>query len=117
MSFRNLDANGDWTFGLGQNNYVTDSMEVELNIKTRILSFLGDCFFAQQDGINWWQLLDYGNQEEAEKAVMATIAETEGVESVEMVESIINAQRKLTLSYKYTDVYGVTQENKLLPIV
>ena len=117
MAFRNLDNNHDWTFGIGRNNYVSGSQEVLLNVQTRILSFLGDCFFAPLDGIDWWRLLDYNKQEEAENAVMATIAETEGVESVNQIDSYINSQRRLTLSYSITDIYGNTNQREFTPIL
>ena len=117
MSFRNLDYNGDWTFGAGKNNYVIQSQEIALNIKTRILSFLGDCFFAPTEGIDWWHLFEYNKQDELENAVMATIAETEGVESVEQVDSYINSSRKITLTYTYTDIYGIAYKEELIPII
>ena len=117
MSFRNLDGNGDWTFGIGRNNYVTGSQEVLLNAKTRILSFLGDCFFAPTDGIDWWHLLEYNKQEEAENAVMATIAETPGVQTVEEIDSYINSSRKMTITYSITDIYGNASAQELTPII
>ena len=48
---------------------------------------------------------------------MATIAETEGVESVNEVDSIINAQRQLTLTYSITTIYGSTYKQELTPII
>lgn len=117
MSFRNLDSNGDWVFGLGRHSYVNENQEILLNVKTRILSFLGDCFFAPQDGIDWWHLLDYNKQAEMENAVMATIAETEGVESVNEIDSIINSDRKITLSYSITTIYGSTYNQELTPVL
>lgn len=117
MSFRNLDGHGDWVFGLGRHSYVNENQEILLNAKTRVLSFLGDCFFAPQDGIDWWHLLDYNKQTELENAVMSTIAETEGVESVNEVDSVINSDRKITLTYSITTIYGSTYNQELTPIV
>lgn len=117
MSFRNLDYNGDWTWGIGKNNYVIRSQEIALNVKTRILSFLGDCFFAPTEGIDWWHLLEYNKQAELENSVMATIAETDGVESVEQVDSYINSSRQITVIYKYTDIYGMSYKEELIPII
>lgn len=117
MSFRNLDKNGDWTWGSGKNNYVSQSQEIALNIKTRILSFLGDCFFAPAEGIDWWHLLEYNKQAELENAVMATIAETEGVESVKQVDSFINSSRRITVTYSYTDIFGIAYKEELVPVI
>ena len=117
MSFRNLDGEGDWIWGLNKNSYVNQSQEIALNIKTRILSFLGDCFFAPTEGIDWWHLLDYNQQEKMENAVMATIAATDGVVSVEQLDSYINSQRQFTILYSYKDIYGMTYQQELIPVM
>ena len=117
MSFRNLDANHDWTFGVGVNNYVYGDQEILLNVKTRVLSFLGDCFFAPTEGIDWWHLFEYNKQAELENAVMATIAQTEGVETVNQIESYINSNRKINLEYSITTVNGSTYKQELIPII
>lgn len=62
MIFRNLDANGDWTFGQGKQNYVVGNTAIGLNIRTRILSWVGDCFFALTAGIDWTNRLGRTNQ-------------------------------------------------------
>lgn len=62
MKFRNLDENHDWTFGKGKNNYTQENKAIALNIKTRILSWLNDCFFAQDAGIDWVNRLGSKNQ-------------------------------------------------------
>lgn len=62
MIFRNLDANGDWTFGQGLDNYATKNNAIGLNIKTRILSWVGDCFFDIGAGIDWLNRLGFKNR-------------------------------------------------------
>lgn len=62
MIFRNLDANGDWLFGHGLSNYISGNAAIGLNIKTRILSWVGDCFFDQAAGIDWINRLGSKNQ-------------------------------------------------------
>lgn len=116
MTFRNLDANHDWTFGVGKNNYVSGDLEILLNAKTRVLSFLGDCFFAPTEGIDWWNLLDYNQQDQAENAVMNTVANTDGVTEVLQTDSIINARRQLSLSYGIKTVNGTTYTQTLTPV-
>lgn len=112
---RNLDSNHDWTFGQGISNYVTQSQEIALNAQTRVLSFLGDCFFATDEGIDWWNLLDYNKQEQLENSVSATIAETPGIEKIEDVQIINGANRTITLEYNVYDVYS-TALNAVLPL-
>ena len=63
MIFRNLDQNGDWTFGHGKSNYATGNLAVGLNLKTRLLSWVGDCFFDMKAGIDWTNRLGSKNQQ------------------------------------------------------
>ena len=115
MAFRNLDSNHDWCYGQGLGSYVNNSQEIALNAQTRVLSFLGDCFFATNEGINWWYLLDYNKQEELENAVSATIAATPGIEKIESVEVILGSNRSITLNYTAYDVFS-TAINGVLPL-
>lgn len=62
MRIRNLDANHDWTFGQGINNYLTGNAAIGLNIETRCLSWLGDCWFDTGAGIDWANRLGSKNQ-------------------------------------------------------
>lgn len=64
MKFRNLDDNHDWTFGRGTGCYVDGNQAIGLNIKTRILSWLNDCFFALDAGIDWYNRLGSKDQRE-----------------------------------------------------
>lgn len=62
MIFRNLNANHDWTFGSGLGNYISGNSAIGLNIETRILSWLNDCFFDLNAGIDWLNRLGNKNQ-------------------------------------------------------
>jgi hypothetical protein len=62
MIFSNLDANGDWSFGQGLSNYVADNQAIGLNIRTRLLSWLNDCFFDTAAGVDWLNRLGSKNQ-------------------------------------------------------
>lgn len=117
MSFRNLDGNHDWTFGVGRNNYVVENQEVGLNIKTRVLSFLGDCFFAPLEGIDWWHLMEYNKREEMENSVMNVIATTPDVTQVNQIDSILNARRELKLNYDVDSIYSSNLQDEIIPIV
>lgn len=115
MTFRNLTPTGDWTFGSGKNNYVKDSQEVALNVKTRVLSFFNDCFFAADEGINYWELLDYNKQEELENKIRSTIIETPGVTEVVQLDLLIGANRTFNVSYIISDIYS-QNINETLPL-
>lgn len=113
MSFRNLDANWDWVYGQGVYSYVTGNEEISLNIRTRILSFLGDCFFATDEGIDWWNLLDYNKQEELENDIKEVIKNTDGVIAVETVDAVLGADRKLSLTYTIQTIYSSSYSDEI----
>ena len=116
MTFRNLDGNNDWTFGAGKSSYVTGNQEIGLNIQTRVMSFLGDCFFATDEGIDWFNLLDYNRQERLENAVQETIKNTPGVTGINQIDLLLNAQRQLRISYDVQTIYSQSYVNEITPI-
>lgn len=114
--FRNLDGDGDWTWGNSINNYVIQNQEVGLNIKTRVMSFLGDCFFAVNEGIDWWNLLDYRYQDRLENAVTEVVKNTEGVTALNEVDVLVNADRNIRILYDVQTVYSQSYTGEIIPI-
>ena len=62
MIFRNIDEDGDWCFGKGAQDMTATNKAIGLNIKTRIQSWVGDCFFDMGAGIDWLNRLGSKNQ-------------------------------------------------------
>jgi hypothetical protein len=114
--FRNLDANHDWTWGSNISNYVSENQEIGLNIKTRVLSFLGDCFFAVNEGIDWWNLLDYRYQDKLENSVSEVVKNTPGVTAINSIDILVNADRQIRLSYDIQTVYSQSYTGEIIPI-
>ena len=74
MRFRVLDENWDWSFGRGQNDYASNSLAVSYDLKTKILSWLNDCFFDMDSGLNWQKFLGGKFQKaEIDSAIKNTI--------------------------------------------
>lgn len=116
MIFRNLDANGDWTFGQGKQNYVSGNAAIGLNIRTRILSWVGDCFFDLLAGIDWTNRLGSKNQRSLLESDLRRIITTSyGVTGIASFSSQINV-RSFTATYSVNTIFGkvftdtVTQE-------
>lgn len=116
MTFRNLDTNHDWTFGSGKNNYVSENQEIALNIKTRILSFLGDCFFATDEGIDWFNLLDYRYQDRLENAVQEVVVKTPGVTGINSIDILTTADRQIRIAYDVQTIYSSSYTDEIVPI-
>lgn len=114
--FRNLDTDHDWTWGSNTSNYVIENQEIGLNIKTRVLSFLGDCFFAVNEGIDWWNLLDYRYQDKLENSVSEVVKNTPGVTAITSIDILVNADRQIRLSYDIQTVYSQSYTGEIIPI-
>lgn len=106
MRVRAIDVDGDWTFGKGQNDYKRDLSALSQNLKTRLLSFVGDCFFEATAGVDWFNLLGSKNQLALNLAISAQILNTEGVTGVHQVSINLDIERRLVISYKIQTVFS-----------
>ncbi len=117
MITRALDADHDWLFGKGKNDYLVDGPAVNQNIKTRLLSFLGDCFFDINAGVDWFNLLGAKDEPALNLAVKTVILNTKYVIGLEELSVLLNRDRLEMMSYKVTTVYRgyvVANEGSLL---
>lgn len=109
MRVRAIDGDHDWTFGKGRNNYKKDIQAVAQNIDTRLSMFLGDCFFAQERGIDWFNLLGAKNQLALELAIAATILNTDEVTGLLQLNAELNPDnRRYTVFYRVETSYSTT---------
>lgn len=110
MIIRNLDSDADWTFGQGRQNYLRAEPAIELNIATRVRSFLNDCFWALEFGIDWWNLLGAKNpaaQTNILIQVRSTVANSFGVVRINTVEAVTDSgTRRLTVKLNIDTIYG-----------
>lgn len=107
MIIRQVDANGDWTFGKGLANYAKNEQAIDQNVKTRILSWIGDCFFALQDGIDWKSRLDVGQQLNLESEIKANIVAAFGVVGVTSLSFKFDPSNRLeTIHYDIQTIFS-----------
>ena len=107
MIVRAIDGTGDWLFGKGRNDYRTNQEAIAQNIKTRLSSFLGDCFFDTTAGIDWFNLLGGKDQTALNLAINAVILNTEGVTGGLQTLVGLNEARVFTVQYKVQTVYSI----------
>lgn len=106
MRFRQLDSEGDWTFGAGQNNYAQENDAVSLNVRTRIMSWVGDCFFDLAAGIDWINRLGSKNQRELLELDLRTIIlQTEGVTGINSLSTNLDG-RNFKATYDIQTIYS-----------
>jgi len=110
MIFRGITATSDWTFGRGRSSYFTREQAIAANIRTRLLFFLNDCFFAMNFGVDWWNLLGAKNPTAEANILLQTramLAKCEGVVRINSVSTQMQAiPRRLTLSYNVDTTFS-----------
>jgi len=108
MKIAALDSAGDWTFGQGLGNYATGEPAIQENIKTKLMVFLGECFFALNDGIDWWNFIGGKNPAAQAGIILQSrqiIAKAYGVVRVKSVNAVL-INRRLAVTYAITDIYS-----------
>lgn len=106
MKFRGLDAAGDWQLGQGLGSYAKDADALALSIRTRLLSWVGDCFFALQDGIDYHNRLDKGQQKNLIAELTNAIMRTDGVVRVNSLSANLDPKtRALSVTYDVQTVF------------
>ncbi len=106
MIFRNLDASGDWKFGQGLSNYINKNPAIGLNIRTRLLSWVNDCFFDQNAGIDWLNRLGSKNQRALlELDLRRVILQSFGVTGIISFDSVL-VGRTFTANYSVQTIFS-----------
>ena len=104
MRFRNLDENGDWCFGKGRNSYLINDRALMMNIRTRLLSFLGDCFFDTEAGIDWWTFLGGKDLKSLLASVQRVVLRSSQVKKiVDLDYTLTNRVLSIRLSVEFAD--------------
>lgn len=110
MKVRRLDADWDFCFGRGAQNYITGVDAVAQAVKQRLLLLYAEWWEDLEDGLPLWeQILGTSGSEENRQAVDIIIRDrisgTEGVQSVVEFESTYERRH-----YKFTatieTIYG-----------
>lgn len=107
MKTRALDSNGDWQFGRGLQSYVTEKNALSQNILTRLRQWVGDCFFAPNDGVDYSNYMDIGRKKLLDLDIKRVILQTSGVLHISSFTSTLNAEtRNVTIAASVVTIYG-----------
>ena len=106
MIIRKIDDSGDFTFGKGKENYLKDNAAIAQNIDTRLLSWINDCFFGLQEGLDWSAYFEKGQKDNLIQAIKSVILSSYGVIGVNSITSDLDAARKLTVTYTIDTIYS-----------
>ena len=113
MIFRNLDSLRDWAFGQGRQNYISGNPAIGLNIETRILSWVGDCFFDMIAGIDWLTRLGRkGQQPILEGDLRRIILTSYGVTGINSF-SISVVGRSFSAEYDISTIFSASYKGTI----
>ena len=107
-SFRAIDGNNDWQFGGGKSSYFNEEQAIDADIQTALQIFLGECFFATKDGVDWWNLIG-GRNPSAQQGIIlqcrTVILGRYGVVKVNSISPVLDQQRNLVVNYNVDTIY------------
>ena len=111
MKYRRLDAKGDYTFGSGTKNYLTDLEAVAQAIKTRLFLLFSEWWEDREDGLPLFEEIlgtsgASDNLEAVDIIVSERIANTKDVVSIVEFSSSFK-ERKYYYECKVDTVYGM----------
>lgn len=110
-AFRALDENNDWTFGRGLQNYARDNQAILIDLETYLQTYFTECFFNNDFGLPWFNLIGSKNPEAVVLEVKKGITSIEGITNVADVSLTFNEnqKRKLKIQYIVDTIY--TKQN------
>ncbi|WP_158780590.1 hypothetical protein [Pantoea sp. BAV 3049] len=111
MRYRREDADGDYTFGQGDDTWLINSPEtVAQAVKTRFLLWYGQWFLDTTEGTPWIQsVLGKQRPEVYNLAIRQRILETQGVNSITAFDTTLNtSSRRVIFTATIDTIYGTT---------
>ena len=113
MKTRATDDSWDWRFGKGQQCYADDALGVAYDVKMKILSWYKDCFFDQEAGVDWKNILgSKTSKEEADTSIKQIIQTTPEITELTFFDSSV-VDRVYNATIRFKTIYGETIEVKI----
>lgn len=117
MRYRALSPDGDYTFGRGSSNFLTNSPEaVAQAVKTRLALLTGEWFLDTTAGTPYaTEVLGTGTRETYDEAIRERILGTEGVTEITDYSSTFSGEtRHLSVTATIDTVYGPVTVQQVL---
>lgn len=112
MRYRREDADGDYTFGSGDDAWLINSPEaVAQAVKTRFALWRGQWFLDTSEGTPWGQsVLGRQSPESYNLAIRQRILETRGVKSLLSFDTTVDTTtRRVRFVAEIDTIYGIAQ--------
>jgi hypothetical protein len=116
MRYRRLDENGDYVFGQGSQQFLTNSPQaVAQAVATRLKLYQGEWFIDTSDGMPWMtEVFGAGTETLFDSAIRKRILGTPGVLEITEYRSLRDSARKLSVTCTITTQYGTTQLQQVI---
>jgi hypothetical protein len=113
MKYRRIDLNGDYVFGGGAQNFLTDLDAIRQAVQTRLLLLYGEWWEDLTSGLPLFQsIINQFNVETvkngAENLISKEILSVEGVQSVKNIEIDLKL-RRFSYYAEIDTIYGETE--------
>lgn len=111
MRYRLLDANLDYSFGQGSQNFLVNSPQtVAQAVLTGLKLFAGEWFLDSTVGMPWYsQVVGNNTTSLYDTAIKAQILSTQGVASIVSYSSVLSrGARSLAVNALITTIYSMT---------
>lgn len=111
MQYRQEDADGDYTFGNGDDSWLVNSPEaVAQAVKTRFMLWYGQWFLDVTEGTPWIQsVLGKQSPDVYSLAIRQRILETQGVNAIQAFDTTLNtSSRRVIFTATIDTRYGIT---------
>ncbi len=119
MIFRGLTEDGDWLFGNGKSDHLTDEGAIEANIETALKVYLGEVFWDLNFGIDWRNLLGAVNPRAQAGIILQCrqmIITRYGVARILNIDATLDRYtRKLTVRYAIQTIFSRSVRGEIQP--
>jgi len=93
-------------FGQGLGSYSKEEDALALSIRTRVLSWFGNCFFDPEAGIDWKNRMDKGQKDGLINEINSVLLGTNGVVKVNSVNAVLDPEtRNFRIQYNVDTIY------------
>lgn len=113
MIIRATTPTNDWTFGKSLQDYFINEAAIEANVRTKLLEWVGDCYFNLIAGIDWKNRLDVGQQQALIVEIKQLVLQCYGVVGIVAFQANFSGTTRfdsitMTLQTIYTPTATIT---------
>lgn len=113
MIIRAFNPATDVQFGQGRENFLSGQNAIAENIQTRLYSFLRDCFFDIQSGIDWIRFFSVPTKsQEIELSCRGIVLQSYGVVKVNSIEVLV-VDRRINISMNINTIFTTNYQYNL----